>query len=180
MRSLLVGLALAYLVIMAFPNMFDRPKHHHAHSHAAQSLGIFPHAGESIKEIELTKEETKLLLVKKVGRWYLHDHRLDAKITGLIEELDDMLATSEPVRTFQPEDLVTVEHRDYGFTQSKNQLRATGGGGQNVRLTFGYATPDGGLRYVSKEGDPALYVMSGFLFEQYEALIEALVTTHAH
>ena len=44
--------------------------------------------------------------------------------------------------------------------------------GTSIVLDFGYATPDGGLRYVRKDGDPALYVMSGFLFEQFEQLIK--------
>ena len=173
MSKLFAAAAIAYLLVMALANDESGLSGSHQHSKGVHAHGLFPVAAEGIDELELMSKQAVVHFSKDENGWQFAERITGMQTARQLDEFAKMLAAAEPVRTFQPEDLVTTGNQDYGFSESGARVKAVDSQGREVILSFGNATPDGGLRYVRKQGDPALYVMSGFLFEQFEQLMSA-------
>ena len=135
--------------------------------------------------IVIRKDKREWQLLFKNSEWKYGNETLSGARLNLLQELLSMLTGAEPVRTFLPEDLAHVsgdeEGAEYGLAEPKLQVSVFAGHKQQVGdkpqvLAFGHATPDGSLRYARKAGDPALYVMSGFVYEQAEMLLKVLTS----
>ena len=171
MSKILVAAAIAYLLLMALTNNEPGLPHRHEHGEGTHTHGLFPVAAEDIDELVLMSEQAVVHFSKHDSGWLLAERATETSIAGQLDEFAKMLTAAEPVRTFQPEDLVTAGDQDYGFSETGARVKAGDSQGREIIFSFGNATSDGGLRYVRKQGDPALYVMSGFLFDQFEQLI---------
>ena len=175
MSKYFAAAAIIYLLIMTFAGQHREFPHGHGHIRETSHHGLFEVPAEAITQLLLKSGDQAIRFSRVDNVWYSDDRAIQAEdLSALLNEFCQMLTAAEPVRTFQPEDLVTIENPYYGFLTSQAGLQAKSSDGKQITLEFGYTTPDGGLNYVRKKGDPALYVMSGFLFEQFEHLIKLL------
>lgn len=183
MRWILAALAISYLFVMAYHDMLhghnsDPHTHNQDHSDGLISVEI-----AQVSRIVIRKDKREWPLLLENSEWKYESETLSGEHLNLLRELLSMLTGAEPVRTFLPEDLAHVSGDDdgaeYGLAEPKLQVSVFAGhkqkkGAKPQVLVFGHATPDGSLRYARKAGDPALYVMSGFVYEQVEMLVKAL------
>ena len=164
---------------MAFPYGYEFARHHLEEAVSGAGHGLYAGSVEALRRLEINHDDHVFVLAKQGESWYSGATPVNEHVTRMLEELAQMLSGAEPVRTFHPEDLVAVHNQDYGF-DGDNKLMIRDAQGQTLNLEFGHATPDGSLHYVRKQGDPALYVMSGFLQSQIRSLGAALHETHEH
>ncbi|MEM7467477.1 MAG: hypothetical protein AAF387_11395 [Pseudomonadota bacterium] len=168
-------LAIGYLCLMAFGGRL--PHKHEDSPHSEGLYGLHEGKPSEIAVLIFTRENDEFRVVHDDSGWRINALPVNESLAEEIEALTKMLARAEPVRTFHPEDLAPVKDQDYGFKQLAFSVAAESrADGPKTWLEFGYSTPDQSLRYVRKRGDPALYVMSGFLFEQTEKVHERLAS----
>jgi len=186
MRWILAVLAISYLLVMANHELLrhvdgDGLDAQHTHNQK-QSDGLIVGEINDLSGIEIRDNEQQWELLFDNAQWQYKKENINADNLKLLQELLSMLTRSEPVRTFLPEDLAHSAgdlEADYGLAEPKLEVSVFMGLEGSARynrqtLTFGHATPDGSLHYVRKAGDPALYVMSGFLYQQARMLVRGL------
>lgn len=187
---LAAGIAIAYLLVMS-----NHGKLHHSstseHTHLTTAVnGLLASMAMPPRDIEIEHRSMTWRLGNKNTHWAYGTKVLSDAELKVLKDFLAMLRSSEPVRTFLPEDLLNSSHKDYGLEKPALKVTVFPGSGNKSEgeqkaeslpaiLKFGNATPDGSLRYVGKEGDPNLYVMSGFVFQQAQKLTAMLGAQHA-
>ena len=164
---------------MAFPESYELTKRHLSASSGLGSFGLYQGSVETITRLEIHNGENAHVLAKQGDSWYLGASAVEQGLEQLISELLKMLVGAEPVRTFQPEDLLSTDEKGYGF-ENADKLIVFDHKGPALMIELGNATPDGSLRYVRKQGDPALYVMSGFFQSQIKSINAAIHAAQPH
>ena len=181
MRTMVLLAALAYLAIMANSSWLFGDFQSASPEGANAWHGLLGSSPQSIRKISITANGEHFEIVKLEHAWHYQGQHLDEHARESSATLRSMLSRAEPVRTFHPEDLTHVQDQDYGFDETGMHIEIEREQtGVRFGLHFGHATPEGGLYYARKIGDPALYVVSGFLVEQTRELIALLSAMPQH
>lgn len=186
---LLAGGAIMFLALMGQKSDHHLDVNGHNNHHTVTHQGLVTISLESLMALELKQGDESWWIKYDKGAWFYGEERLSENEQSKVTEYFSMLRNSKPVRVFQPEELNVKEASVYGLetptletsviTDTTLAAEDRGTDSPNDTSTiesirFGHVSPDGRLRYAKREGDTALYVMSGFIFSQAEEVIGLL------
>ena len=166
-------LALAYLAVMlitgAMPEQRQLVKF--------EAKGVMQTAPETIDRVEITRGERKASFVRTGDKtWKREDGGAVSAAAGArLSMAVQMMNTSGPVREIPGEELKGVDAKPFGLEPPQLAAVLYRGSAPVLSVRFGNRNPEGFMQYMAVQGQPQLYLMSGFVGEEWtHALQEAL------
>jgi len=166
-------LALAYLVAMlvtgAMPERRQLVKF--------EAKGIMQAAPETIDRVEIVQGDRKAAFVRTGEKAWQRQGgaAVNAAGSARLSMAVQMMNTSGPVREIPGEELQGVDAKPFGLEPPHLAAVLYRGSSPVLSVRFGNRNPEGFLQYMAVEGQPQLYLMSGFVGDEWtHALQEAL------
>jgi hypothetical protein len=172
-RQLLVRLcvlaALVYLVVMVVTGA--RPRQ--AQFVAFEAAGVLTREPDEVSKVRITAAGQAWELIRRGEGWATTDAVLPAAVAEQLALALRILHTARPVRVLRGGDLGS-RAADYGLDRPTHAVEVSVDDQSPLQLAFGGTTPDGALRYMRIEGRPAVYLVSNFVPDEWQLLVDAL------
>ena len=166
-------LALTYLVVMvvtgAMPEQRQLVKF--------EAKGVMQTAPETIDRVEIVQGDRKAAFVRTGEKAWRRDDGTAVTEAGSarLSMAVQMMNTSGPVREMPGDELKGVDTKPFGLEPPQIAAVLYRGPSRVLSVRFGNRNPEGFMQYMAVEGQPQLYLMSGFVGEEWtHALQEAL------
>jgi hypothetical protein len=166
-------LALAYLAAMlitgAMPEQRQLVKF--------QAKGVMQSAPETIDRVEITQGERKATFVRTGDKTWKREGgaAVSAAAGERLSMAVQMMNTSGPVREIPGEELKGVDTKPFGLAPPQLAAVLYRSSAPVLSVRFGNRNPEGFMQYMAVAGQQQLYLMSGFVGEEWtHALQEAL------
>ena len=163
-------LLLVTVAVGAYVSLYElhRPTREELEEQAHEVLDVAP---DQITEIRIAAPKLTATLTRAQERWRLtapvHARADEATVLRLLYFLHP-LGTSRVLKGTAAKPLAFA---DYGLAPPKATLSLTTASGP-VTLAFGEATAVGSSSYVQRDGDPAVYVVRGYVFDTLNQSLE--------
>lgn len=160
--------AIAYLAVMFIAG--TPPTHNNrVTSEVAGLLTIEP---ARIVRIEVFNGEHRHTFERQPTGWSPADGHADESVDELLETALGLIHRSAPIRALQPEQTAGVAPGTYGFVPPSLEIRLTTNmPGLGFDAAFGDPVNDGRARYVRLPERPEIWIVSGFIYDAWRALL---------
>jgi hypothetical protein len=166
------GCALAYLVVMLLTGALPERRH----LVKFEPHGVLQLEPEDITRVTVTEHGTSAVFVRQANGWG-RENNTTAIQAPLIKTLDravKFMHTANPVRVFKPEDMADTGMALYGLDHPHLSITLENVHGVVLVADFGHRSNDGLLRYMRLRDRGEVYMMSGFVDQEWERVATAV------
>jgi hypothetical protein len=162
------ALALAYLVIMLMTGALPE-RRQLVESEADGVLRLVP---ESITRVTVAAEGGSATFVRQTNGWTKESGGapIEAPLAETVERAVKFMHTANPVRVLDPEELAGIGSAEFGLDRPRLSITLEDANGVVLEADFGALNTDGLLQYMGLRGQEDLYLMSGFVGREWEAV----------
>lgn len=142
-----------------------------------EAKGVLQSAPEAIDRVQISQGGRSAIFVRSGDKAWRQEGGAPVSEAGSarLSMAVQMMHTSGPVREIAPADLAGVDTGPFGLKPPQIGAVLYRGSAPVLSVRFGNRNPEGFLQYMAVEGQPQLYLMSGFVGEEWtHALREAL------
>jgi hypothetical protein len=160
--------ALAYLVVMLLSGALpERRQLIHA-----EANGVLRQAPESITRATVVADGIPTAFVRQGSGWVKEGSasQLDAQLTETIDRAVKLMHTANPVRMLDSKEVAESRLADFGLDRPRLSITLEDAGGVVLAADFGNANNDGLLQYMRLIDRGDLYLMSGFVGKEWQAV----------
>jgi hypothetical protein len=164
------SVALAYLVIMlATGALPERGQLVQSEAH-----GVLQLAPESITRVTVVADATPAVFVRQANGWVRDGSAaaVDAELAEIIERAVKFMHTANPVRAIEPEEIADAGLAEFGLERPRLRITLEDAGGVALEAEFGNDSADGLLQYMRLKDRDDLYLMSGFVGKEWQAVLD--------
>jgi hypothetical protein len=161
-------LALTYLVAMLLSGALpERRQLIHA-----EANGVLRQTPESILRATVVADGISSAFVRQGSGWVKEGSasQLDAQLTETIERAVKLMHTATPVRMLDAKEVAESRLADFGLDRPRLSIALEDAGGVVLAADFGGANNDGLLQYMRLVDRDDLYLMSGFVGKEWQAV----------
>lgn len=171
----LTGLAalasVAYLVAMvvlgALPEYRNRVKF--------EANGVMTVAPETIDRVEIARAAARVSLARTAAGWSVAGgEALPAELAAKVSLVVQFMRTAAPVRVMGVDEIRGVGAAEFGLERPRLSIALFAGPNPVLGARFGGRNAEDVLQYMALDGSDALYLMSRFVGQEWEALFDAL------
>jgi hypothetical protein len=164
------AVALAYLVIMlvtgALPGRRQLVQ--------SEALGVLRLAPESIRRVTVGADAAPAVFVRQADGWVREGSAaaVDAELAQIIERAVKFMHTANPVRALGRDEIADAGLAEFGLEHPRLAITLEDPGGVVLEADFGNESADGLLQYMRLRGRDDLYLMSGFVGKEWQAVLD--------
>ncbi len=161
-------MALAYLVAMLLSGALpERRQLIHA-----EANGVLRQAPESIARATVIADGVPSAFIRQGSGWIKEGSArpVDAQFAETIDRAVKLMHTANPVRTLESEEVAGSRLADFGLDRPRLSITLEDAGGVVLTADFGAANNDGLLQYMRLIDRGDLYLMSGFVGKEWQAV----------
>jgi hypothetical protein len=161
--------ALTYLAIMLAAGALPE-RRHLVHSEAN---GVLPLAAERITRVTVVAQGLPAVFVRQANSWVRDGAAtpVDGALAETIDRAVKFMHTANPVRTLAPEEIAKTALAEFGLDSPRLAITLEDAGGVVLEAEFGDANNDGLLQYMRLRDRGELYLMSGFVGKEWQAVV---------
>jgi len=160
--------AITYVIIMFVAG--EPPTH--GNRVVSEVAGLLTLEPTRIERIDVVTGDHNHTFERAPDGWHAHDGDEDEPVDELIETALGLMHRAAPIRVLRPEQTAGVPPEAYGLSPSALEIRlATDAAGEAFRATFGDAVNDGRARYLRLHDRPEIWIVSGFVYDAWRALM---------
>ncbi len=160
--------AIAYIVAMFVAG--TPPTHNNRV--VSEVAGLLANEPAEIVHIEILSGDHRHTFERQAQGWTAADGHADEQVGELIETALGLLHRSAPIRVLQPEQTAGVAPGTYGFVPPSLEIRLTGNASKiELGAAFGDAVNDGRARYIRLADRAEIWIVSGFIYDAWRALL---------
>jgi hypothetical protein len=162
--------ALTYLVIMLAAGALPE-RRHLVHSEANGVLSLAP---ESIRRVTVAAQGLPAVFVREANGWIREGDAtpVDGALAETIDRAVKFMHTANPVRTLAPEEIADTPLSEFGLDRPRLAITLEDPGGVVLVAEFGGPNNDGLLQYMRLRDRGEVYLMSGFVGKEWQAVVE--------
>ena len=163
-----VGYLCAMVVGGALPELRNRVKF--------EAKGVMTVAPERIDRVEIDRGATHVALVRtSSGGWSRQSGgALPVPVAAQVSLAVQYMHTAAPVRTMKAEEVEGIAPAEFGLAPPRLSVALFAGPERVLQARFGARNAEDVLQYMTLAGKEGMYLMSRFVGQQWEALIEDL------
>ena len=175
-RSMIWGLAalasIGYLGAMvvggALPELRTRVKF--------EAKGVMTMAPERIDRVEIERGTRRLVFLRTTsGGWSpAGGEDLPAAAAAKLSLAVQYMHTAGPVRSMKSEEIRGIAPTEFGLAPPRLSVTLFAGGQRVLQAHFGARNAEDQLQYMTLSGTDDMYLMSRFVGQQWDALLEAV------
>jgi hypothetical protein len=161
-------LALTYLVIMLLAGALPERRH----LVRSEANGVLRLAPESITRVTIAAQGLPAVFVRKADGWVREGSAapVTAPLAEAIDRAVKFMHTANPVRMLAPEEIAQTGLAEFGLERPRFSIRLEDQGGVVLEADFGKDSSDGLLQYMRLRDGGELYLMSGFVGKEWQAV----------
>ena len=164
--NLLAVLAVIYLGVMALGG----EQMQQAQFVKFEAKGLLAEDPAVVKSVVLRRGEASVTLLRGAQGWTREGVVVAATLQPRVDLAVKFLHTAGPVRRIEAAAMGDTTQGELGFDASALTVTAQLDTTRVFTFTLGARTPEGSLQYLRVAGEEAVYLMSGFVGEEWEAL----------
>ncbi len=160
--------ALLFLCWLALDG--GRPEYRHLIR--TESKGLLSVAPEAIDRVVVTLPGAELRFARRGGGW-LEEGRnvaLEPEASHRLDVAVKIMRTSPPIRELTAAELGAGNAAEFGLNPPRAVVSLREGTSERMRLALGKPNPQSMLRYARVNDSSSVYVYSGFIGEEWEAV----------
>jgi Domain of unknown function (DUF4340) len=163
-------LALTYLVIMLATGALPERRQ----LVEFEAAGVLRLAPELITRVTVSADGRATAFVRETDGWTREDSgaATEPRRAETIERAVRFMHTANPVRLLEPADLAGTSPAEFGLDPPGLSITLADANGVVLEADFGAENPDGLLQYMRLRGSAGLYLMSGFVGQEWEAIVK--------
>jgi hypothetical protein len=137
-----------------------------------EAAGVMSLAPERIARVTVSADGRSTAFVRETDGWAREDGGVATgpRLAKTIERAVRFMHTANPVRVLEPAELAGTSPAEFGLKPPRLSITLEDAGGVVLEADFGAANTDGLLQYVRLRDRAELYLMSGFVGEEWEAV----------
>jgi hypothetical protein len=161
-------LALTYLVIMLVAGALPE-RRQLVHFEANGVLRLAP---ERITRVTMVAAGMPAVFVREANGWVREGSAapVDAPLAETIDRAVKFMHTANPVRRLEPEEIAQTGLAEFGLERPRFSIMLEDSGGVVLEADFGNDSSDGLLQYMRLRDGGELYLMSGFVGKEWQAV----------
>jgi hypothetical protein len=161
-------LALTYLVIMLVAGALPERRH----LVRSEANGVLRLAPESITRVTMVAQGMPAVFVREGNGWLREGSAapVDAPLAETIDRAVKFMHTANPVRRLGPEAIAQAGLAEFGLERPRFSIVLEDAGGVVLEADFGNDSSDGLLQYMRLRDGGELYLMSGFVGKEWQAV----------
>lgn len=162
--------ALGYLIFMVVAGALPERRH----LVQSEARGVLQQAPESITRVTVEADAAPAVFVRRGEGWVSEgsDAAVAAGLAEIIDRAVKFMHTANPVRTLEPQEVADAGLAEFGLAQPRLEITLEDAGGVALAAGFGDDSADGLLQYMRLEGQDGLYLMSGFVGKEWQAVLD--------
>jgi hypothetical protein len=163
-------IALTYLVVMlaagALPERRQLVR--------SEANGVLSLAPETIIRVTVVAQGLPAVFVRQADSWVREGEAspVDLTLAGTIDRAVKFMHTANPVRTLEHEEIAKTALAEFGLDRPRLAIALEDGGGVVLEAEFGDTGTDGLLQYMRLRGRGEVYLMSGFVGKEWQAVVD--------
>ncbi len=164
------SVALVYLVIMLVSGALpERTQLVRSEAH-----GVLPLAPESIMRATVVANATPAVFVRQANGWVREGNAatVDAALAEIIDRAVKFMHTANPVRELERKEIADASLAEFGLEHPRLQITLEDAHGVVLEADFGNDGADGLLQYMRLRDRDDLYLMSGFVGKEWQAVLD--------
>jgi hypothetical protein len=160
--------ALTYLAIMLLAGALPERRQ----LVQSEANGVLRLAPASITRVTMVAEGMPAVFVRQAGGWVREGSAapVDARLAETIERAVKFMHTANPVRTLEPGEIAATGLGEFGLDRPRFSIMLEDPGGVVLEADFGDDSSDGLLQYRRLADGGTLYLMSGFVGKEWQAV----------
>jgi hypothetical protein len=164
------AVALAYLVIMLVTGALPERRQ----LVQSEALGVLRLAPESIRRVTVGADAAPAVFVRQADGWVREGSAaaVDAELAQIIERAVKFMHTANPVRALGRDEIADAGLAEFGLEHPRLAITLEDPGGVVLEADFGNESADGLLQYMRLRGRDDLYLMSGFVGKEWQAVLD--------
>jgi hypothetical protein len=161
-------LALTYLVIMLVAGALPERRH----LVRSEANGVLRLAPEGITRVTVVAQGMPAVFVRDANGWVREGSAapVDAPLAETIDRAVKFMHTANPVRRLEPEAIAQAGLAEFGLERPRFSIVLEDAGGVVLEADFGNDSSDGLLQYMRLRDGGELYLMSGFVGKEWQAV----------
>ncbi|MBI4696353.1 MAG: DUF4340 domain-containing protein [Gammaproteobacteria bacterium] len=142
-----------------------------------EEQGVMAEDPAAVTLLEITAGDRHATLERRAGGWAKAGRAapLPAPLAASVEKVVKYLHTANPVRELGAADLAGTDARELGFEPPRATIIVKGAQGTLLTAELGSRNTDGVLQYFRVAGRPQVYLVSGFVGEEWERVLAAVL-----
>jgi hypothetical protein len=164
------AVALAYLVIMLVTGALPERRQ----LVQSEAHGVLRLAPESITRVTVVADAPPAVFVRQSNGWLREGSAaaVDAELAEIIERAVKFMHTANPVRALAREEIADAGLAEFGLEHPRLRITLEDAGGVALEAAFGNDSADGLLQYMRLRHRDELYLMSGFVGKEWQAVLD--------
>ncbi|HSC28720.1 MAG TPA: hypothetical protein VLD67_15695, partial [Vicinamibacterales bacterium] len=164
------ALALAYLVIMLMTGALPERRQ----LVQSETDGVLRLAPESVTRVTVAADGSSTAFVRQTNGWTSAGGGapIEAPLAETLERAVKFMHTANPVRVLDPEELAGTGPAEFGLDRPRLSIILEDANGVVLDADFGAFNTDGLLQYMRLRGQDDLYLMSGFVGREWQAVAD--------
>jgi len=140
----------------------------------SQAASVLEPAPQAIRRLSISRKGGPLSFVRSGSTWRVESTGAEVPpaLSGRLNEALKLLHTAPPVRRLLPEETAGIEAAVYGLDPPAFSVELSSTAGPVLLAHFGGRATDGILQFARLEGDDETLLMSGFVGEAWQSVID--------
>jgi hypothetical protein len=163
------SIALGYLIFMVLAGALPERRQ----LVQSEALGVLRMAPASIRRVTVVADATPAMFVRQDG-WVREGSAaaVEAELAEVIERAVKFMHTANPVRALEREEIADAGLAEFGLEHPHLRITLEDAGGVVLEADFGNDSADGLLQYMRLRDRDELYLMSGFVGKEWQAVLD--------
>ena len=164
------AMALAYLVIMLVTGALPETRQ----LVQSEAEGVLPLAPETITRVTVVGGARPAVFVRQADGWQREGSAaaVDAELGQIIDRAVKFMHTAKPVRALEHQEIADAGLAEFGLDHPRLGITLEDERGVVLKADFGNPSADGLLQYMRLRDRDDLYLMSGFVGQEWQAVLD--------
>ena len=164
------SVALAYLVIMLVTGALPERRQ----LVRSEAQGVLQLAPESITRVAVVGDAAAAVFVRQADGWLREGSgaAVEAELAEIIDRAVKFMHTANPVRALEHQGIADSGLAEFGLDHPRLRITLEDAGGVTLAADFGNEGADGLLQYMRLRDGAGLYLMSGFVGKEWQAVLD--------
>ncbi|MEO8008711.1 MAG: hypothetical protein ABI728_09365 [Betaproteobacteria bacterium] len=160
--------ALSYLIVMLITGALPENRQ----IAQFEATGLLAQSPEGVNRIEVSLAGKSAEFSRQSAGWATKNGApVEPARAATLERALKIMHNAGPVRVMAPEEIAGSKPESFGFASGSLSVTISGPGGLLLQAEFGNKNTDGMLQYMRLKGRGELYLMSGFVGKEWEAVL---------
>jgi hypothetical protein len=172
LKTLAALAAVGYLVLMIWTGA--RPT---AELVKFEEKGVMAEDPAAVATLEIAAGDRHATLQRRAGGWVKagREAPLPPPLAASVEKAVKYLHTANPVRELGAAEVAGTDAREFGFEPPRATIVVKGAQGTLLTAELGARNTDGVLQYFRVAGRPQIYLVSGFVGEEWARVLQGVL-----